>query len=61
MGVDETLRFLYAVTCCPFNVTDVTNRGAGIRTHNLSALPTSFDLTFVANSVVMIAPAVPFG
>jgi hypothetical protein len=28
------------------NVTDVTNRGAGIRTHNLSALPTSFDLTF---------------
>jgi len=46
VGVDETLRFLYAVTCCPFNVTDVTNRGAGIRTHNLSALPTSFDLTF---------------
>jgi hypothetical protein len=28
------------------NVTDVTNRGAGIRTHDLSVLPTSFDLTF---------------
>jgi hypothetical protein len=28
------------------NVTDVTNRGAGIRTHGLSVLPTSFDLTF---------------
>ena len=28
------------------NVTDVTNLGAGIRTHDLSALPTSFDLSF---------------
>jgi len=28
------------------DVTDVTNRGAGIRTHDLSVLPTSFDLTF---------------
>ena len=31
---------------CACNVTDVTNRGAGIRTHDLSVLPTSFDLTF---------------
>jgi hypothetical protein len=28
------------------DLTDVTNRGAGIRTHHLSVLPTSFDLTF---------------
>ena len=28
------------------SVTDVTNRGAGIRTHDLSVIPTSFELTF---------------
>jgi hypothetical protein len=28
------------------NVIDITNHGAGIRTHDLSVLPTSFDLTF---------------
>ena len=28
------------------NVTDVTNRGAGTRTHDLSVLPTNFNLTF---------------
>jgi hypothetical protein len=38
--------FAHAPSLRTCNVTDVTNRGAGIRTRNLSALPTSFDLTF---------------
>jgi hypothetical protein len=28
------------------NVTNVTNHGAGVRTHDLPMLPTTFDLTF---------------
>lgn len=40
------LFFKGKIGVCECGVTDVTNRGAGIRTRDLSVLPLNFDLSF---------------